>query len=270
MVNPTLFEGKLPINESSSSVHPMNAVKRPINLHRGISAAELIIEIANFAKDIQLVTLATFTGLPRLEERIKIGPGTTDVMRVAENLRSVVNSSYWSSLLIAKLSSAAKEYRLLAEAIYHDKKSTQDREFKIPTRSLSVEKLDGLIGDLRDDSALAIHSKVKVKGGATRHLPMMDFSCKPTPQSLRIVTKALKLMGQEKGAVVSSGKSFHYFGFQILTEIGWREFLGRCLLLSPITDSRYIGHRLIDGSCSLRISPNHTYGVPKVVDIIWA
>jgi hypothetical protein len=256
-------------NEFSPLGVRMKTAKRPRNLRRGISAADLLVEIANFDKEIQLVTLATFTGLPRLEERIRIRPGTKEVLRVAENLRSAVNSSYWSSLLIAELSNAATENRLVAEAIYHDKRSTRDHEFKIPTKSLSVKKLDDLMQDLRDDSALAIHSKVRIKGGATRHLPMMDFSCKPTPQSLRIVIKALKLMGQEKGAVVLSGKSFHYFGFQVLTEKGWREFLGRCLLLAPITDSRYIGHRLIDGACSLRISPNHASGVPKVVDIIW-
>jgi hypothetical protein len=65
---------------------------------------------------------------------------------------------------------------------------------------------------------------------------------------------ALKGMGEQRGLLFKSGASFHYYGLRLMDETEWRQFLGRCLLTAPLTDARYVAHRLIEGFGVLRIA----------------
>jgi hypothetical protein len=84
---------------------------------------------------------------------------------------------------------------------------------------------------------------------------MMDFSCHDTAEDLRKVVFAISIIGLKPGVLLRSGKSFHFYGYSTLTPSQWLQFLGKCLLLVPISDARYMGHRMIDGACTLRLSP---------------
>lgn len=97
---------------------------------------------------------------------------------------------------------------------------------------------------------------------------MMDFNCKISSDNLKKIKKFLKRIGQ-KGIVLISGKSYHYYGIKLLSEKDYFIFLGKCLLFSGYADSRFIGHRLIDSYTSLRISKDIKHPkVPKVVAIL--
>lgn len=66
-----------------------------------------------------------------------------------------------------------------------------------------------------------------------------------------------------------SGRSYHYYGLEPISEREWSEFLGHCSLFRGYTDNRFVGHRLIDGYASLRISQDINSGqVPKVVVVL--
>jgi hypothetical protein len=106
---------------------------------------------------------------------------------------------------------------------------------------------------LRAGESLFVSSKVKLVDGRSVHLPMMDFTCYDTPHDLRKLKLALSALGVGCGVILRSRNSFHYYGFSMLAADRWSVFLGKCLLLMPITDTRYIGHRMIDGACTLRI-----------------
>ena len=83
-----------------------------------------------------------------------------------------------------------------------------------------------------------------------------------------MVVSSLKLLKQP-GALLSSGKSYHFYGANLLTDEDLRIFLGRALLFAPITDKTWIAHQLIEGSCALRISSRKDYGgPPKIIAII--
>jgi hypothetical protein len=67
----------------------------------------------------------------------------------------------------------------------------------------------------------------------------------------------------------SCENSFHYYGFELLTQDKWIEFLAGCLLLAPFTDSRYIAHRLAEGVADLRITnSDEKKTIPYIVAII--
>ncbi len=91
---------------------------------------------------------------------------------------------------------------------------------------------------------------------------MMDFRWVPSSKALDGILSALRTAGVRTGAILESGRSYHFYGFDLLDQGDWLQFMGKCLLIAPLTDSRYIAHRLIDGACALRITPDKNH--PKV------
>lgn len=68
---------------------------------------------------------------------------------------------------------------------------------------------------------------------------------------------------------MESGRSYHYYGCELLSEEEWIVFLGKSLLMSGYTDDRYIGHQLVDGHCVLRLSSRKSKAnVPMVVSAL--
>jgi len=81
-----------------------------------------------------------------------------------------------------------------------------------------------------------------------------------------ILVQLLRALGNGEGFLLRSGRSYHYYGATLLTEIEWRVFLGKCLLMSGYSDDRYIGHQLVDGYCALRLSSGKLKNqVPTIV-----
>ncbi len=80
---------------------------------------------------------------------------------------------------------------------------------------------------------------------------------------------AMKLMGQTRGVLATSGKSYHYYGFEPITLEKWRRFMAHNILLTPLIDVRYLAHCMIEDIACLRIDarPNqHTE--PVVVAVL--
>lgn len=104
------------------------------------------------------------------------------------------------------------------------------------------------------DLVLAMSSRCMANDGSERFLPMLDFQCQPDAYFLAALQFGLKKIAPGGGALVDSGRSFHFYGFRDMTKSQWREFMYRALLLAPLTDARYVAHRLIDGYAALRIT----------------
>ena len=94
------------------------------------------------------------------------------------------------------------------------------------------------------------------------HIPMLDL--KGTQQSgIAAINSFLQGEMPQAGhfSWFASGRSFHAYGDQLLDEACWERFLGCLILLgtasnSPVPDIRWIGHRLKDGFCCLRLTNN--------------
>lgn len=140
---------------------------------------------------------------------------------------------------------------------------------KIVRTEATAARLRCVAEELPKEQLLGVFSKVSLVDGGTAHIPMMDFSCVPSDRNLELLKSLLKSLGGGKGFLLESGKSYHYYGTQILDEEGWRIFLGKCLLMSDHSDSRYIGHQLIDGHCVLRLSAGKLKQMlPKLVTVV--
>lgn len=138
----------------------------------------------------------------------------------------------------------------------------------------SVSNMPGakeLMDKYKEDFILCIASVVKLDNGSFKHIPMIDFSSH-FEKDLSKTEEALKAIGEKRGFILDSGRAFHYYGTNLLSEDEWLKFVGRCLLLNTqdikIADDRYFGHRLRDGYGGLRIAAHSTKpSVPQIVRI---
>lgn len=113
-----------------------------------------------------------------------------------------------------------------------------------------------IIDETPIDQELAIHSNVVTKNGALQHLVMVDMStsAKAHLDKLRVY------LGDnffQQIAWFNSGRSFHGYGEELLSEQDWVQFMGLLLLanqprIEPTVDPRWIGHRLLAGYAALR------------------
>jgi hypothetical protein len=236
----------------------------------GMTSGELLMRILDSLAEIRTVTFIQF----------QVGNSFADrVARDRERPRLLIASEAagepreaWlpehEILFAQRLAEGADINKLIGSAVKHDKHQYNRLRSSFDRDQLSIRTLESLREE-RPGWALAVSSSVQTTGGELFHLPLMDFQCPVSERNLALTVGALASIGRTTGAVVESGRSYHYYGFDLLSLDAWYDFLGSCLLLSPIVDGRYIGHRLLDKECVLRLGPSQRKPQqPRVVHIL--
>lgn len=144
------------------------------------------------------------------------------------------------------------------------------KERRINFRGYEIVHGD-IIPEIKEGETLDISSKIAITQDTDLlhegfHIPLIDFDCPKT--ALDTVKFFLNLIGQKEGAILDSGRSFHYYGLWLLEESEWFNFIGDCLL-SNLVDHRYFGHQLKDHEGFLRITACPLRPkIPEVVAIL--
>lgn len=214
------------------------------------------------------ISFITYPDAPGFEERsLRGGPALREVFKKAAALAESAGCDVplwdiaWS---LANTPEVLQQ--LVAQALGHDVNGQPSETVRFTTPKSGVRYAQEKIEGLKSGLVLAVCSKCRLADGATVHIPMMDFRCKTSPENQKKVESALRRMGQKRGYVLDSGRSYHYYGMDLMDEPAWIQFMGRCLLLSPLVDSRYVAHRLIEGTCALRLSTSERHPTcPTVV-----
>ena len=142
------------------------------------------------------------------------------------------------------------------------------------SRKILLKKADLLDRTKPKLSALGVNSLVKIRSDKIFHIPQVDFKCKISKKNLNFLIKNLKEMGQNKGFVVQTIRSYHFYGHKLMNNRSWIIFMGRLLRLNgyrsrhlkKVTDQRWIGASLIRGAGTLRISSSYNKSsIPKIV-----
>ena len=128
---------------------------------------------------------------------------------------------------------------------------------------LDSGRIENIITDTPAEHELAIHSDVEVQGGARQHLVMVDMSTSAKAH----LEKLRAYLGDhffQRISWYTSGRSFHGYGEDLLTEHEWVKFMGLLLLankprMEPTVDPRWIGHRLLAGYAALRWTKNTSF-----------
>lgn len=98
-----------------------------------------------------------------------------------------------------------------------------------------------------------LNSQVKLRDGSFAHLPLMDFLCEVNDRNTEEAEVALNALKIGKGYLMNSGSSYHFIGSNPIIEQDYFALMHRALLLSPLTDGRWIAHQLINGTSNLRM-----------------
>ncbi|GEM_PF-5882611 len=98
----------------------------------------------------------------------------------------------------------------------------------------------------RFGEALAVCSRVFLKDGKPMHIPMLDLACPQTDEDKALVFEKLTELGETLGVLLESDNSYHYVGFNLLTEEQWVEFMGRALKLNYREGNRKVRRLIVD------------------------
>lgn len=229
----------------------------------GLESLPFVLRLSEILKSkvnnsLEAFRFKVYSPTPLLEERIKetTDPVVLETIKRASELRTQwlamtgTNLAFWDSISAASLVDSQSD-ALIQEAVRHDAKS-EAREISVEDLTHAI--IQQMIGQLPAGSVLGLYSGCRLQDGSISHIPMMDFRGVPSQRHLGRIKKGLQSIGQTKGAIFESGRSYHFYGYDLLAHEEWLDFMGKCLLLAPLIDSRYIAHRLIEGEAALRLS----------------
>jgi len=121
--------------------------------------------------------------------------------------------------------------------------------------------------DLAEGEILNLHSRVITEHGSTLHIPMMDLDCSISDDNLRMVGQYARILGRE-GVILQTGRSYHYYGFHLMTKEDWNNFIASSML-AKVCDIRYMAHKLKDGFITLRLTAGGIRNTePRVVLVV--
>ena len=145
---------------------------------------------------------------------------------------------------------------------------------RVPASDVTPDWLVDRFAELGPNEEMAWHSWVECKGVGF-HIPLIDFINRPA-HSMRC--ELSRILAAEMGldghfVFFETGRSFHGYFPDLISERVWPEYLGRLLVLNehdhpPLIDTRWVGHALVRGFAALRWShnTNRYQAMPRLVN----
>jgi hypothetical protein len=147
---------------------------------------------------------------------------------------------------------------------------------RVPASEVTPDWLVDRFAELGSNEELAWHSWVRFMGTGF-HIPMIDFVGRPDLSVLCELDRTLVAVMGLSGHFLffETGRSFHAYFPDVITERAWPEYLGQLLLLNehnrpPIVDTRWVGHALVRGFTALRWShnTNRYRAIPRLTSVL--
>jgi hypothetical protein len=233
----------------------------------GLGVTDLVPELVATHQDLDLIFFCEPGLRLPLQSRPRLSEMDRRTIRHASELGYKQGLPLWDSVMLFLIRAEEVSDQILSEALFHQ--AISKKAFSLTQRVFNVQALRELEQQVPAGKMLSLCSEVRLKDGATKHIPMMDFYCPVNQHSLDLACGAAKLFGVGGGFVVETERSYHFYGTELLTISELTKFLGRALLFAPIVDRAWIAHQLIDMCCNLRIgSPRPNGIVPTVVRVV--
>lgn len=207
-------------------------------------ATDLIESLPGRLQQVRAFTFVYYQPYPGVVPRLR-RPGTTAAS--SENAPWVRGQKVLDQL--AQSDDVEKEVQAM---LLHD--SAPEHSSQVEVAADDVRRGWARHAVLPDGTTLGLASIVHLEDGSYGHIPLMDFACPVSEKNLEIVSTGLRLLGQHEGAILDSGRSYHSYGFSVMTEPDWRDFMVRALFLDPFVDTRYVAHRLLSRRAVLRVT----------------
>lgn len=209
-----------------------------------MNTIELLKNIAKKNNTIESFSIHTFPKQTLVQDKVDVwNEEEQNMFDFAISLKKTYGMPFWDSLLLGSFNNASYSEELLNIVLCHN--SIKDLLFvDIADLSQYLNTVNG--------KRLAVNSRVKMKDGSIKHLPMLDFHISVSDINQKIVSDVcshLKL----NGYLLNSGESYHYIGIEPVDWDTLYMLLSKALLFCPIIDRAWISHQLQEKSCSLRI-----------------
>jgi hypothetical protein len=276
-MGPFVFLGqgdKIPFYFSTALLYAMNSVtimtsaKTVENAIQGLLGQpvwQFLPALIRLNPGIARIRLQTYIPAPKLSERLRglLSDSDQDLLNRVDILRQNTGVPFWDALLGIAMREGTLHSRISQAALLHDPQQKSDT-YEIEASEIRAKRLQDIVDSLPQGKGLVVCSRVEMKTGDSMHIPMMDFRCPPSEPNSKAIEGLFAKTGQPSGVLVESGKSYHLYGTSLLTGSQWVEFLALCLLFAPVTDGRYVAHRLADGECRLKIASHQERAVPNI------
>ncbi len=143
--------------------------------------------------------------------------------------------------------------------------SYQARDEHILVSNTNIFEFLEKLNHRETDQTIGIISRVCTPYGEEKHIPILDLSIYPNQENAHFVKSTFEHEGIS-GFLLNSGNSFHFYGKDLLYEDEWLRFMYKSLLIPTVTDTRHVGHRLLDGYGTLRLTTNaHKPKIPELI-----
>ena len=235
---------------------------------RGQPVTEFLVSFCEIHPEVNGLRFAAYTPEPKLSERLKnmLTPEEQDLRDAAVKTCQENGIPFYDALFGIAMKCDAIPARFLESAAAHNA-DPPSQIFDLPRDKISTLRILDIIRRLPDGFGLVVSSKVRVGTDNTAQIPMLDFRCPCSSGNAQAIQKVLTLLGQGRGVIVESGRSYHFYGTRLMTMPEWTNFMARALLFAPLVDPRYVAHRIADGECRLKLAANNNADIPRITDI---
>lgn len=223
-----------------------------------MNTIELLNKIAEINHAIDSFSIHTFPIQSLVQDKVDSwNEEEQNMFDFAISLKKKYSMPFWDSLLLGSFNNVSYSEKLLSIALCHN--TIKDLIF------VKIANLPDFL-DTVNGKRLAVNSRVKMKNGSIKHLPMLDFHIPVSDTNQRIVFDVCSLL-KLNGFLLNSGESYHYIGTELVDWETLYMLLSKALLFCPIIDRAWISHQLQEKSCSLRIDRKNGIET-KVIGIV--
>ncbi len=224
-----------------------------------MSAVDVLIKITENDILLKGINLSKYRFLQNVQSEVNMNFGLTSALfDKAMYLRSTAGLPFWDSLMLSTFHSEITSFDddIFREALRHS-----ENEFARFVLSLDLASFKK---DLEEsDDNLAVSSLVKYESSAKMHICMLDLSIPFSKANTLVVQKMLNKL-KLHGYLLSSGKSYHFYGIDLMEESEYFEFLLKMILFSPIIDKNWIVHQLLRKQAFLRVTKKNGM-IPELI-----
>jgi hypothetical protein len=174
---------------------------------------------------------------------------TLELFDKALQIKSLYGIPFWDSLMTSTFIVPEFDDQVFIEALSHT-----DNDFYTELNRLNFDSFSSKLDMVEENLAAA--SKVKVRGDAEMHICMIDFNIPFSKNGTYVVKRLLKTMNQQ-GYLLCSGKSYHFYGRNLMTKGDYMKFLIKLIFLSPIVDKNWVIHQVLREQSFLRITKKY-------------
>ena len=208
--------------------------------HCGMEAPDLVVELVKFHKEIEYIKLQEYQ---------------PHVLGITEELK--------------------QKPEVPVKNLIRHHPDAGEYSIRLKSTDVTVEKIISLIDKSakREEGkrALVLCSRVETRDDEVLHIPMLDFECSVSPENLIKVSQFIEETNS-RGLILESGRSYHFYGLDLLSPEKWAQFMFRAGLFTGFTDSRHIYHRLLSHEARLRLAKiegsDRYLMTPRVVSIV--